>query len=150
LYGYVLGDPVGGFDPSGLVTELYLWEGVGFGSSAFGHVSIGINNTSYSWNHSGMLVSPLKKYIGRQGFRNGIRVPLLLTPEQEKAFEEFLKNYNKDNDYWVPGNVCTEPINEGLENLGFSFNPQLIPMAQYLELIRAGLVGIPSLIRKKK
>ena len=149
LYGYVLGDPVSGFDPMGLLTELYVWEGVGYGTSAFGHASIGINNISYSWGPNGMDIRNLNDYINKQtNFRNGLKVVIPLSPEQEKAFEEYLKNYNKNNEYWFPGNVCTDPTNRGLESLGINFDSQTVPMSLYLELIRNGIAINPKYIRK--
>ncbi|ADV45617.1 hypothetical protein Nitsa_0346 [Nitratifractor salsuginis DSM 16511] len=150
LYGYVLGDPVNLVDPMGLLTELYIWEGVGYGESAFGHVSIGINNISYSWGPKGMDIRNLDNYIKIQtNFRNGIRLTLPLTTAQEKVFAKYLKNYSNNNSYWFPGNVCTDPINKGLRNLGFDFDPQTVPMALYLELIHTGIGRNPTYIRKR-
>ena len=149
LYGYVLGDPVRLVDPEGLRTDIFIWEGVGYGTSAFGHISIGINGLSYSWGPKGMDIRDLGEYISKQTkFRNGIGAELPLTKEQEQAFENFLKHYAENNNYWFPGNVCSDPSNKMLKNLGFDFEIQTVPMSLYLELVRKGIITNPYYIKR--
>lgn len=136
-------------DPSGLDTDIYIWSGVGYGASAVGHASIGINGTSYSWGPKGMDIRKRSEYIDIQtNFRKGIKISLHFSSNQENKLSNFLKNYSKNNSYWFPGNVCTEPINEALEYIGLNYNQQTIPMSLYLELIRTRIGKSPSFIEK--
>lgn len=52
-YGYVGANPMSGIDPLGLETVVTVWNGVGMGSSAFGHVSSAVNGRNYSWGPGG-------------------------------------------------------------------------------------------------
>jgi len=149
LYGYVLGDPVDLVDPWGLLTQFFVWRGAGYGSSAFGHVSIAINNISYSWGPHGMDIRPVADYINKQiAFRSGIVAQIPLTVSQENYFKNFLEKYGKSNSYIFPFNVCTDPTNKALHNLGFHFNNQLIPFSLYLELLKNGIIINPAYILK--
>jgi RHS repeat-associated protein len=40
LYEYAHGDPINFIDPTGLYTTVTVWDPVGYGESAFGHVSV--------------------------------------------------------------------------------------------------------------
>jgi hypothetical protein len=92
-FGYVGGNPLRGIDPNGLYTEVTVWGGVGYGSSAFGHVSTNINGTSFSWAPGGWNTQNVTAvgYNDRQtSFRSGTGVKLNLTPEQESKLQNCL------------------------------------------------------------
>jgi hypothetical protein len=128
-------------------TMVYIWKGVGHGESAFGHVSASVNDTSYSFGPNGMDIRPLEKYLNKQiDFRSGIAVEIPLTAVQEKKFESFLKSY--DSPYWV--NYCPSPVNQGLHELGYKFDSQIIPMSLYMELMRNNIGKNPTVIQQKQ
>ena len=84
-------------DPSGLLTEVFIWESSGHGRSAFGHASIAINETSYSFGPQGMFIEPKSDYLDRNKFRSAKGWTLQsITDEQETWLENWLKSYNKN------------------------------------------------------
>ena len=134
------GNPLKSIDGLGLLTEIFVWRGAGYGASAFGHFSVAVNNISYSWGPSGMYISSLASYMLKQmKFRSGLGAHLMISQTNEKKFEKYLKNYGKNNTYWFPGNVCTDPTNKGLKRLGYRFNTQIVPFSLRTELARVGL-----------
>jgi uncharacterized protein RhaS with RHS repeats len=116
LYAYVLNDPINFIDPKGLYTEIIGWNGVGAGSSSFGHVSVNINGTSYSFAPGGMDVRSASDYLGLNGFRSGTGIILNLTGAQEAAFASYLRNYSSG--YSATSNNCGSPVQSGLQQLG--------------------------------
>ena len=117
LYVYVGSDPINGGDATGLYTEAIFWEPVGVGSSSFGHVSILINGTSYSWGPGGMHIDKTGQYVtDNVDFRSGRGLVLSLTPAQEYGLEDFLRSYS--GDYNALTNNCTDPIEQGLTHVG--------------------------------
>jgi RHS repeat-associated protein len=141
LYEYAFGDPISYTDPTGLYTEVIIWHPVGGGGSSFGHVSVRINGTSYSWGPDGMDIQPFDKYIGRQGFREGLGIKLDLTPEQERELEEWLKNYRMHNDYNKRTNNCGDPIEYGLRKLGFKIPDELFPASTGSNILDLNIFG---------
>jgi len=138
LYGYVLNDPVNFIDPLGWFAEVIIWHPVGMGRSSFGHASTNINGTSYSWAPNGMDIRPTGDYLLENAFREGIGTELNLTPEQEAALEDFLKNYDQTNDYDPFGNNCVDPIAEGLKNLGYDLGSPFFPPSLGEALLDSG------------
>lgn len=116
LYGYVANDPINGFDPLGLYTEVIGWNGVGSGSSSFGHVSVIINGTSYSFGPGGLDTRSASDYLALNGFRSGSGIILNLTGAQEAAFASYLKN--NSGSYGALSNNCGSPVQSGLQSLG--------------------------------
>lgn len=51
---------------------------------------------------------------------------------EEKKFEDSLKAYN--GIYGI--NFCPSPVNQGLQNLGYKFDSQIIPMSFYMEIMK--------------
>ena len=72
LYAYVNNDPVNYRDPTGLYTEVVIWEPVGYVGSSFGHVSININGVTYSFAPGGLPVS--RRRITLRGTRSVVQV----------------------------------------------------------------------------
>ena len=127
LYGYVNQDPVNFLDPSGLATNVVIWQPVGFGASSFGHVSTDINGTTYSFGPSGMSVMPTSDYIARNGFRNGMAVGINLTPQQEAAVNACMSK--PQGSYSVSGNNCGSPIQNCLKQVGIDTGNQTLPVS---------------------
>jgi len=99
---------------------------------------------------NGMDIRPIAAYINKQiAFRSGIIAQISLTATQEEYFENFLNNYNKNNSYTFPTNVCVDPTNKALHNFGFKFNEQLVPFSLYLELLRNKIITNSAYIPKK-
>ena len=74
-------------DPLGLLTEVTIWQPVGWGKSSFGHVSVNINGTTYSYSPSGMNILSTGQYLGLNNFGSGVGMVLNLTPEQEATLQ---------------------------------------------------------------
>lgn len=117
LYVYVSNDPISFIDPSGLYTEVIIWEPVGYLSSSFGHISIVVDGTSYSWGPGKMDIQPAASYIARNSaFRSGRGFILGLDPQQEHALKASLRSHS--GDYKALTNNCTDPIEQGLVAVG--------------------------------
>lgn len=127
LYSYVGNNPVNFVDPLGLLTEVVIWQPTGWGRSSFGHVSVNINGTTYSFEPAGMRIMPTTNYLAKNAFREGVGKVLNITPEQEATLNNFLKNYNKG--YGRLTNNCGDPIESGLENLGYGLGTILFPVS---------------------
>lgn len=128
LYVYVGNDPVNFIDPLGLLTEVIFWDPVGWGSSSFGHVSVMVDDTSYSFGPSGMYISSRESYLKRNSFRSGYGLILQsLSAEQEKTVEERLTSY--DEEYNFLTNNCGDPIETILEDLGYDLGINLRPQS---------------------
>ncbi len=111
-----MSDPINFIDPLGLYTEIIGWTGVGSGSSSFGHISVNINGTSYSFGPGGLDIRSASSYLGLNGFRSGSGIILNLTSAQEAAFANYLKN--NSGSYNAVGNNCGSPVQSGLQSLG--------------------------------
>jgi RHS repeat-associated protein len=109
LYVYVSNRSVDFIDPSGLEAEVIFWDGSAWGSSSFGHVSVRVNGTSYSWGPDGMTIGPFSAYAERNSFRNGSGIVLNLSMAEEQAFEKYLRDYGANHgpdDYSALSNNC--------------------------------------------
>jgi len=117
LYAYVGGNPMSYIDPMGLYTEVIGWTGVGMGSSSFGHISVIINGTSYSFGPGGLNIQAAADYLAlNTKFRDGKGIILNLSSQQEAAFADYLKN--KSGSYSATGNNCGGPVQGGLTSVG--------------------------------
>ncbi|WP_352498955.1 RHS repeat-associated core domain-containing protein, partial [Mesorhizobium sp. M0030] len=121
LYTYVEGNPTRRVDRFGLYTEAIFFKPVGWFASSFGHVAVNINGTVYSWNTNGMAIEPKDDYLDRNKFRDALGFPLSLTHAQENQLEGSLRSYGKDHSYDKFSSNCTDPLQHGLEELGYPF-----------------------------
>ncbi|MDY0212235.1 MAG: RHS repeat-associated core domain-containing protein [Desulfuromonadaceae bacterium] len=138
LYRYVGNNPLNWVDPKGLLSEIVVWQPVGWGQSSFGHVSTNINGTTYSYGQKGMTILLTSEYLGRNSFREGIGSVLSLTSDQEARLQACM-NGNQD-DYSSTSNNCGSPIQGCLNKLGFNFS-NLFPVSLGKDLIDSGLVN---------
>jgi hypothetical protein len=138
LYGYCLNNPISFIDPSGLLTEVVVWQPVGWGQSSFGHVSVNINGKTYSFSPSGMKVFDTSDYLSRNKFREGVGSELNLSPCEEQKLENFLKNYEES--YSFPATTCAIPVQQALKKLGYDLGSNLHPVSLGYALMDSGLV----------
>ena len=128
-YGYAGQDPMGAVDPTGLYTEIIIWQPVGNGASSFGHVSSNVNGVNYSWGTKGWDTNPSASDFAKknQKFRTGAGVILKLTPEQEK---KLVQCYAKAREsYTIFSNNCGDPHKDCLaEALGVIVSDSLFPV----------------------
>ncbi|MBF5042238.1 hypothetical protein FGE12_07500 [Aggregicoccus sp. 17bor-14] len=91
LYAFARGNPVSGRDPFGFDTEMIIWQpvyAIEHYKSAGGHVSMRINDMSYSWETGGMKKPiPFSEYLEAQKYREGNGYILDFTPLQESQLE---------------------------------------------------------------
>jgi len=112
FYQYAAGNPINFVDVSGFETEVIFWDPVGYGSSSFGHVSVRIDSTAYSFGPGGMTIQDAAAYVARNNFRDGHGYILGLSPAEEAALKARLNG--KFAAYNALDNNCTAPVQDGL------------------------------------
>jgi len=125
LYEYCLNSPVFHFDILGFYAGVQIWDGAGYGHSAFGHMAININGTVYSFGPNGMFITSLEDYLTRNKFRDGTELMLSLTPCQEQKLKDFLESFSEE--YSFPSLTCLSPILYGLYSIGVNPGFYLTP-----------------------
>jgi len=80
-----------------------------------GHVSVRVNDTSYSFNAGGMDIRSFGEYMGLNNFRSAHGLVLGLPQGADTSIVEILSNYGKPYNY-APNN-CTTPISDAIYQL---------------------------------
>jgi len=140
FYTYVENAPIHTRDPSGLLSEVIVFEGVGSGASSQGHVAANINGTIYSWGPNGMTVVTMSEYMDANNFRDGVGLTLDLTWLEETMLRFDLSNFEASNLYSVLSCNCTDPIESSLESLGFDLGINITPNSLANSLDSIGVV----------
>ena len=148
-YSYVGGNPLSFIDPLGLYTEVVVWQGVGIGSSSFGHVSTNVNGQNFSWGPGGWdkQSATAAEYNKRQqDFRGGTGVMLNLSPQQEAALASCMRASTAA--YSAISNNCGNPVQQCLNAVGAGVGNSMLP-SSILENLRSspnsnGNVSYPS------
>jgi RHS repeat-associated protein len=133
-YAYVLDNPIDRNDAFGLRTEIDFWNPLPYFGSEWGHVSVLINGTSYSWGPQPgsaisrecgcrpgkMTIDTTGSYVANnQQLRSGIGYVLSLTPNQEQQVIQLLNNYQKTPPNYNPiTDNCLDPIEHALDSVG--------------------------------
>jgi hypothetical protein len=122
--------------------EIVFWDRVGHGESSFGHVSANVEGFAYSWGQKKMWAGNISTFMTlNQVFRNGQGLELKLTAAQSLKLQEHLVSYvNTDKDYNLLWRNCTDPVETGLEKLGYNLGCNLTPDQLKAAIINAGLV----------
>lgn len=140
------GNPISRIDPLGLYTEVVVWNGVGAGSSAFGHVSTNINGANYSYGPGGWdkTYPTASGYAARQqSFRSGSGsgTVLGLSPGQEAALAQCLKG--SGGEYSATSNNCGTSVQSCLAKVGVTVGNSMLPAS-----LSNALSGSPAVIRQ--
>lgn len=139
LFAYVTNNPVSRIDPFGLYTEVLVWQPVGYGKSAFGHVSVNLNGTSYSFSPNGMDVRPIDEYMQMNtNFRGGVGAVVDLSPDQEALLK---KAFDDPGKYGRISNNCGNPVQSGLRNAGVDIGSSVLPISFLADLMDSGSVS---------
>ncbi|MBO4698276.1 RHS repeat protein, partial [bacterium] len=119
-FAYVAGMVIEASDPSGLETEIIYWLPVLDGkrehwTSIAGHISVRIDDTSYSWDGNGINIDSIENYLGKNNYRTGEGMILNISAEVEQELENYLKNLpHEDNVYNFVDNNCGQVVLRGL------------------------------------
>jgi RHS repeat-associated protein len=130
LYTYAHNDPVNFIDSTGLYVEIISWQPTSSQSSYTGHITVDINGTAYDWMPPGaMRINSRDLVLRANDYRNGLGVRLELSEDDEKYIEDYIKSFeeNNSNEYNSFSNNCTDPIEEALEDLGWTLGPNVSP-----------------------
>jgi RHS repeat-associated protein len=139
LYGFTLNNPLNWSDPYGLLSEVIIWQPVGWGASSFGHASVNVDGITYTYGPKGMTIMPTADYLARNSFREGVGAELKLTAAQEAKLQACLANYN--GVYYKINRNCTHPIQECLKEIGIDLGTNYLPTSLGNSLIDSGLVS---------
>jgi hypothetical protein len=113
-------------DPLGLLTEIIIWQPVGWGQSSFGHVSTNVNGTTYTFGPQGLTVMPTSEYLNRNTFREGLGFVLGLTPDQEAKLQACLSG--DPGKFNAITNNCGATVQNCLSQIGFNLGSNILPV----------------------
>lgn len=97
--------------------EVIGWSGVGTGSSSFGHISVVVDSTSYSWGPGGLDRDTADGYISRNTkFRPGTGIVLNLSSAQKDVLVHQFLNHHGNYNFLT--NNCGGPVQDALKSIG--------------------------------
>lgn len=121
--------------------ELLVFQPVGDGQSSFGHVAVDIDGLLYSWTRSGLYVTTKDAYLRENNFRDGTGYPLRLTEQEATGLESYILRYANTASYNPVAANCTDPIEQGLESLGYNVGLTTLPAQLQKALIASQLAS---------
>ena len=120
-FAYVAGMVIEASDPSGLDVEVIYWHPVidwNHRTSILGHVSVRINNTSYSWEGDGMHIDSIENYLNQNTYRMGEGIILEISPEQEQELENYLESLPQEKGHYnLFFNNCGQVALKGIKQV---------------------------------
>ena len=146
-FAYVAGMVIEASDPSGLEVELIYWHPVidrDHKESIAGHISIRINDTSYSWESNGMNIDSIENYLNENTYRIGEGIILYMPADEELKLESYLKSlpqnislgkyfmhdifHRNPKGYWLTSNNCAQvALREISKATGYRFKLITLP-----------------------
>ena len=121
--------------------EIIVFQPVGKRQSSFGHVAIEIDGLLYSWTPSGLFLTTKDEYLKTNDFRDGTGYPLRLTGDEVKRLENYILQYDTTAKYNPVTANCTDPIEQGLESLGYNVGLTVLPAQLQKALIASELAS---------
>jgi len=119
--------------------EVFAWKPVGLGASSFGHMSASVGDRVFSWGPNGMTEEPRRTYLRRNNFRAALGRELDLPMTEAQGFEASLRDYPLRHEYDTFLANCADPVEGGLEELGYPMGVRLSPRDVMEGLVGAGL-----------
>lgn len=124
------------------MAELLVFQPISNGRSSFGHVAIDIDGTIYSWTPGGLFVTTKDDYLKKNAFRDGTGYPLRLTDQEAKKLKQHILNFGQKEHYNFVTANCTDPIEEGLEALGYQVGLTILPAQLKAAIMQSHLASI--------
>ncbi|WP_374374746.1 hypothetical protein [Dongia sp.] len=121
--------------------ELLVFEPVGKGASSFGHVAISFGDLVFSWSPEGLHLARKADYLAANGFRDGKGYPLRLTETEAKELEAHILRFANTASYNPIFANCVDPIELGLEHLGYDVGLTVLPAQLQDALFASGLAS---------
>ncbi|MBR6422156.1 RHS repeat protein [bacterium] len=113
-FAYVAGMVIEASDPTGLDVEVIYWLPVidwNHMTSIAGHISVRINDISYSWEGDGMHIDSIENYLNENTYRTGEGMILDISEEEERELENYLKNLPQTKGvYDLENNNCGQVV----------------------------------------
>ncbi len=127
-FAYVAGMVIEASDPSGLDVEVIYWHPVideDHKESIAGHISIRINDTSYSWEGDGMNIDSIENYLNENTYyRMGEGITLNLSADKEKELKNYLESLPQEKGYYnLITNNCGQVALRGIQQLNNGEQP---------------------------
>jgi hypothetical protein len=120
--------------------ELLYFDPNGWQQSSLGHIAVDIDGITYSWTPKGMHIEPTLDYLQRNSFRDAYSFPLRLSSKEVGQLEGSLQDYGRHHKYDIIGANCTDPLEDGLQRLGYPIARSLLPLGLRDNLVYNGLI----------
>ena len=146
-FAYVAGMVIEASDPSGLDTEFIYWLPTVSFTGTFGHISIRIDDTSYSWELVEMSIKNFEEYRKENvGYRLGFAVVLNISKEKENILRANLEKlpqhvWSTQGGYRLFKNNCGQvALREVSKATGYQFKKDItLPKAVIREVFDSPL-----------